>query len=224
MQNRAIIFDLDGTLLNTTEGILESVAATINKLELLSLSQEDMLQFVGPPIQESFIRFYNMDKEGAQKAANIFRTHYKKEALLKASPYHGILELMRELHDKQYTLAVATYKREDYAILILEHFGLTKYCNVIHGADNDNQLSKADIVELCINEMTINPNYRSATILVGDSEYDAIGAQIAKIQFIGVTYGFGFKDKSDVDSFANIGCAKDVKELKDILLQNRLCK
>jgi phosphoglycolate phosphatase len=162
-----------------------------------------MLNFVGPPIQNSFMTYYGCSKEDAQKAADVFREYYKTQALLKAVLYDGIYQLCDELKQKGKKMAVATYKREDYALTILKHFGLDKYFTSMHGADNNNVLTKADIVDLCIKEIGGD---RGKTVLIGDTCYDAIGAENAKVSFIAVTYGFGFK-KNEVLNFPNIGIA-----------------
>lgn len=202
---KAVLFDLDGTLLDTTDGVLESAAYAAHQLGLNELPRETMLKFVGPPIQDSFSVHYGLDKEAAQKAAEIFRTYYKECALLKAVPYPGLAETLSQLKERGCALGVATYKREDYALTILRHFGITPFCRSMHGADNFNKFSKSDIVNLCLNELGAS---RKDSVLVGDTAHDAKGAALAGIDFIGVTFGFGFKTKADVDAFPNIGCAE----------------
>ena len=207
---KAILFDLDGTLLDTTEGVLESAAHAARQLGLPKLSHDTMLKFVGPPIQDSFKIHYGLGEEPAQKAAELFRSYYKEKALLKAVPYPGLIETLALLQRMGCALGVATYKREDYALTILDHFGIAPFCRSMHGADNFNKLSKADIVSLCLNELGAA---RKDSVLVGDTAHDAKGASLAGIDFIGVTFGFGFKTKEDVDAFANIGCAETIQQI-----------
>ena len=209
---KAILFDLDGTLLDTTEGVLESAAHAARQLDLPALPHDTMLKFVGPPIQDSFKVHYGLDEESAQKAAELFRSYYKEKALLKATPYPGLIETLAQLQKTGYVLGVATYKREDYALTILEHFGIAPFCRSMHGADNFNHLSKADIVNLCLTELGAA---RADSVLVGDTAHDAKGAALAGIDFIGVTFGFGFKTKEDVDAFANIGCAETIQQIAE---------
>ena len=71
----------------------------------------------------------------------------------------------------------------------MKHFGIFNYCSVVHGADNDNELTKADIIENVCQELSVE---KSSTVLVGDTEFDRIGADISGINFIGVTWGFGY--------------------------------
>lgn len=200
----AILWDLDGTLLDTTEGVVSAVKYAISELKLPQLDEKSIKSFVGPPIQDSFIREYGMSKEEAQEAANMFRSAYSTKFLLQAKLYPGILEVLKTCHEIGYRMAIATYKRHDYATKISEYFGLMNYCDFIQGGDNNNLLKKSDIIDICIKEMGFSSLDR--IVLIGDSEYDAVGAEQAGINFIGVTYGFGFnKTKKEILSlnFAN---------------------
>jgi len=207
---QAVLFDLDGTLLDTTEGILESAVHAARTLGLDVLPRSTMLRFVGPPIQDSFRTFYGCDPVAAQSAADVFRAYYKETALLKARPYPHVIELLDSLRASGLRIGVATYKREDYAITLLEHFDIARRCDVIHGGDNFNRLTKADIIELCIRDMGAD---KAATVLVGDTVHDAKGAANAGIDFIGVTYGFGFREESDMSDYPSVGCAQTPLEI-----------
>lgn len=210
-----VIFDLDGTLLDTREGIIESVKHAASELGYKELPHETLLKFVGPPIQQSFMTFYDCNKETAQKGANIFREYYKTTALLKAKPYDGIYELCEKLKSNGFKMAVATYKREDYALTLLRHFDFDKYCDPMHGADNNNILKKEDIVRMCQEAMGARTE---ECVLIGDTDHDAKGAVQAKTSFIAVTYGFGFKHAEDVGNYPCIGVARTPLEVVDILL------
>lgn len=186
---KTILFDLDGTLLDTSEGICHSVRYAIDQLQLPQPSEECLREFVGPPIQESLIRYGGLSKEEAQQGANVFRDFYKHQALFEASLYDGIIPALEQLRNMGFKIGVATYKREDYAIDILVHFGIAVLCDAIHGADNENRLTKADIIQMCCEELG---GGKDGTLLVGDTEHDARGAAMAGIKFGAVTWGFGF--------------------------------
>lgn len=210
MKVHTVIFDLDGTLLDTTQGVLESVKHAAREMGFCVLPYETLLKFVGPPIQNSFIDYYGCDNVQAQYAANIFRDYYKNEALLKAKPYDGIFTLCEELKRRGKKLAIATYKREDYALRLLNYFGFGKYCISMHGADNNNILKKSDIVNMCMRETGGKPDN---TVLVGDTVHDALGAEKAGVSFIGVTYGFGFLRREDLSQFPNSLAADNTNEI-----------
>ena len=199
-----VIFDLDGTLLDTSEGILLSVEHTVKELGYGELTLEQKLSFIGPPVQVSLKRLYGLSDEEAQMGAGVFREFYKDRALLKAKPYEGIYELCRTLKNRGIGMAVATYKREDYAVKLLKHYDFDRYCNPMHGADNNNVLKKEDIVMMCVNEMGAG---KEECVLIGDTDNDARGAKEAGIPFIAVTYGFGFKSRDDLKDYPHIGIA-----------------
>ena len=191
---RNIIFDLDGTLLDTSEGIVEGIEFSINQMGFNQLSHEDLLSFVGPPPQKTFMEKCGCDEVTAQKATDVFRKHYSEHTILKAVPYDGILETCEQLKESGYKLAVATNKREDLAKKLLSHFGFDQYIDIIHGSDSLGKLKKSDVIIICLNEMQADP---SETLVVGDTKGDAVGAQQTGCHFVGVTWGFGFKFESE---------------------------
>jgi len=211
-----VIFDLDGTLLDTREGVIESAKYAAKQMGYAELPYETMLSFVGPPIQNSFIKHYGCDQETAQKAANIFRDYYKNTALLLAEPYEGIYDLCRVLREHGVKMSVATYKREDYALTLLRHFDFHKYCDPMHGADNNNVLKKEDIVRMCQEEMGAT---KEDSVLIGDTDNDAKGAVKANTPFIAVTYGFGFKNEEDVADYPHVGVANTPLDIAKIILK-----
>ncbi len=190
----AVLFDLDGTLLNTSPGIKESLLYTLSELHLAPMSDNEISRFIGPPIQNSLKDDLHLDVITAQKGAAIFRKHYSEQSLFKAAVYDNIYELLDTLHGRNIAVGIATYKREDYALRLIHHFGLDKYCSVIHGADFDGKLSKADIINQCISEIGTTS---SEVIMVGDTLHDANAAQQALVKFVAVSWGFGFNDAED---------------------------
>ena len=215
-QYKAVVFDLDGTLLDTSEGVLSAVKYTINKFGFEPLNQEALNAFIGPPIQDSFAKAYDLQGKILQELATVFRNQYKDFDLLKAKPYEGIYDVFQTLLDNGIKPAVATYKRQDYATTILEHFGFGKYTEIMYGADHENKLKKKDIIEKALIDAGVTDF--SEAIMVGDSDNDAIGAMNIGTKFVGVTYGFGFKNIEDVKKFPNIGVASNALELKNILI------
>ncbi len=212
----AVIFDVDGTLLDTTEGILSAVSYTIKEHRLPPLSPDILRRFIGPPIQDSFQRFYGVTRREALALAATFRLQYKTRDLLKAKPYDGIFLLLEELKAMGMRLGIATYKRQDYAMELLAHFGFPSYITAIYGSDMEGRLTKKDIILKCQAELSTSKSAKM--LMIGDSDNDASAARDAALDFLGVTYGFGFVSKEDVDRFPNIGCAHHVEEIKNFLL------
>lgn len=205
------IFDADGTLLDTTQGILHALNYTIKELGLPELSKEVILSLIGPPIQDSLGKTYGLEGEELAQAAQIFRNRYKDYDLLKAHPYEGIMDIFDELKKRDIKLAVATYKRQDYATDILNHFGFNRHTNLLFGSDFEGKLKKVDIIKKCLDEAGIIDYSRA--VMIGDTAHDALGAKELGVDFIGVTYGFEFKSKEDVEQYPCIGSVDNAKDL-----------
>ncbi len=202
---KTVIFDVDGTLLDTREGILEAVRDTIEVHRLKPLEEPALLSFIGPPIQDSFRRAYGLEGSYLQELTTTFRNKYKGDGLLKAKPYDGIYEVCSILKAQGIKIAVATYKRQDYARIILKHFHFDEYSDVIYGADHENKLTKTDIICKCMDNLAVTN--QEEVLMIGDSSYDAIGAEQIGIDFLGVTYGFDFCTEEDVMQYQAIGSA-----------------
>ena len=214
-----VIFDLDGTLLDTSEGIISAVNYTIHNHGLTDLSLKEIESFIGPPVQVSFKKYFNLSDDRIMELTNTFRNRYKDYDLLKATAYGGIYDVFSSLKRCGVRTAVATYKRQDYASMILEHFNFDQYTDIMLGADHFNKLSKSDIIKLAIEKAQIT-DY-SKVVMVGDSDNDAIGAKNLGIDFIGVTYGFGFHSINDVNRFDNIAAASKPSDITKIVLTEK---
>ncbi len=207
---KAVVFDLDGTLLDTSAGIIKSVDYTIKKMGLSDLSPIRKRSFIGPPIQNSFRETYSLDDEATALAAGIFRKQYSEVDLFEAQPYEGILDLLDLLRRNQIKIGVATYKREDYALKILEHFGISDYCDSMRGSDFEGKYTKQVIIELCIDDLNVS---KQEVLMVGDTENDRIGAERAGVDFLGVGYGFGYTLAQGVNLSLFADKVSDIKVL-----------
>ncbi len=206
------IFDLDGTLMDTTEGFVAAVKYTIEKMGFPMLSDKELSAFIGPPIQDSFARAYGLEGPILQEIATVFRDRYSiPEVLFLAEPYEGIYDVFEGLLKRGVMPAVATYKREDYAVSLLKHYGFDRYTDILFGADHENKLKKKDIIEKCINVAGITD--KTEVVMIGDTKLDAIGAEGIGVDFLGVTYGFGFKTAADTEEYGAVGCVDNAIDL-----------
>ena len=197
MRNLTLIWDIDGTLLNTLEGLVAAYQYTIAKLKLPEKSYEEIVTFIGPTPQTIFVSKFGLSEIEAQNAADVFRDRYKNVDLLKAEPYSNLLSVLESFSKMGYKQAVATNKRQDYAVDICKYFGLDKYCQPIYGADNFNKLSKAELIKNCLKDLEVTDNQ---AVMIGDTIGDKVAAEQAGVGFIGVNYGFGFKN---IEGYAN---------------------
>jgi phosphoglycolate phosphatase len=202
-----VVFDLDGTLLDTTRGILASVSYAIDLLSLPPLpSKEAMLSFIGPPIADSFVKHYGLSGALLQKAAEAYRSDYGSGRLFEATPYPGVYDAFEHLRSSGVRTAVATYKMEDCALRQLQRYGFDRYTDLIFGADKDNKLKKKDIIMKCIDKSGLAA---PKTLVVGDTLHDAEGAKSLGLDFFAVTYGFGFKAGDDLSCANAVGAAEN---------------
>ena len=205
-----VVFDLDGTLVDTSPGIIESIKYASKKLNYPKLSQEQLLSFIGPSLKASFTRCYGCNDSEADRLTDTYRAHYRQGSLLNARPYDGIIKLCEELVNAGIQLKVATSKPQEFAEQILRHFGFERYFSVICGADMQGKLSKADLIRSCVKELDL-----SGCVMVGDTEHDAKGAAETGISFIGVSYGFG--NLKEMLNYPHIGLAESPLDVLQII-------
>jgi len=210
----SVLFDVDGTLLDTSEGILAATRRVISDegLEMPPLST--MLSFIGPPIQDSFKRVYGCSADEADRLAARFRAYYREaDYLLQARPYDGIFQVMDALRARDVRIGIATYKRQDYAEEILRHFGFDAYTPYLFGSDLEGALKKSDIIANCLAAMDVAD--RRDALMVGDTAHDALGAQKLGVPFLAVSFGFGFAPGHPVEGFEAVGVAATPLEILD---------
>jgi phosphoglycolate phosphatase len=205
---KAVLFDLDGTILDTSRGIINSIRYVVEEKKLPCPSESELRTFIGPPVQDSFTRYYGISKETAREYANIFRIYYMEYNLYKAEPYEGIMDFLKYLKYNNYKLGLATYKRIDYTQLILRHFGYTKYFDAVNGSDFDGILTKGEILGRTIEEIGLERP--EEYVYVGDTVFDLKSAKENNVDFIGVSYGFGFDGKTDASTEGMRGCVDRV--------------
>lgn len=195
---KLIIFDLDGTLLDTSEGILHCYHKTASMLNLKKNSVENDSIAIGGPLSDGFRTLYDIpDEETLAKAIDIYRNLYANEGITKFSAYNGIDTALSKLKSDGYQLGVATLKLEEYAKSMLKNAELAKYFDIIHGWDGTEKCTKAyTVTKVLFEQKCLAKN----AVLVGDSVYDKDGAEIAGVDFLGITYGFGIKKGDKTNS------------------------
>ena len=212
---RTALFDLDGTILDTSKGIKESVEYTIKKMGLCKLSDNELLSFIGPPLRQSFIANCGCSEEEAKEATRLFREYYQVGAVFHAKIYNGIVEAFKRLYERDIKMGVATNKPQRFAETLLKKYELNKYFMSICGADESGSQTKADLIQTCINRIEAS---KVETVLIGDTTNDAVGAAQAGISFLAVTYGFGFKRSDELKDIHSIGIADSPLQIADIIL------
>ena len=184
-----ILFDLDGTLINTGEGITRSVRYALEKMGIEENDQRKLQRFIGPPLLDSFQREYGFTEEQAKQAITFYRERYQDIGLWESELYPDVENTLQILKEQGHTLAVASSKPEQFCKKLLEHFKIADYFTMIGGATMDGKVNtKIEVLEYVLAALKIKD--RKNVVLVGDTKYDAEGARKAGISCIGITYGF----------------------------------
>ncbi|NTV90693.1 MAG: HAD family hydrolase [Clostridiales bacterium] len=185
-----VLFDLDGTLTDSAEGIINALRYSLDKMGLVAGNREELNRFIGPPLWETFEKYYGLSKEKADDAVKIFREYYSEKGWSENSVYNGIEEMLKTLRANGLKLVVATSKSELYAGKILEHFGISGYFEFIAGSSHDGtRVKKEEVIGYAIESCGIIDLER--VIMVGDRENDIIGARYNGVRSIGVLFGYG---------------------------------
>ncbi len=137
-----ILFDLNGTLTDPCEGITNSVQYALKKFNINAEDKKDLQKFIGPPLLESFVKFYGFSEDESRIALSYYREYFKEKGIIENFVYDGIEDLLRSLIDKGKRLCVATSRPEPYAEKILEHFRLSKYFEYVAGSNLDGTRAK----------------------------------------------------------------------------------
>ena len=206
------LFDLDGTLTDSEEGILKAFKYTLEKMNLEKVDDEILKNYIGPPLNETFKRKFNLYDEDNNRAIVYFREYYREYGKYENIPYKRMKELLEKL-SKNNTLAVATSKVEDQAIEIVKHFDLDYFDLIVGATEGSSRSKKYEIIEYVLNKLEVKD--RSKVYMIGDRFTDINGAHRAGINSIGVLWGFGSKEELE-DCKADY-IVKSVEELESLI-------
>ena len=208
-----ILFDLDGTVVDSGEGIIASAKYALTQLGIEDQDDDKLKQFVGPPLVATFQRVYQFTEERAVLAAKIFREYYDKQGKFQCALYEGMDKVLSRLHSENKTLIIATSKPTNFAKDIAEYLGIACYFDDIIGSNLDNTRSKkGEILSYIIEKYDIE-NLQDA-VMIGDTVHDKIGAEQVGMPFIGVSYGYGFQiGEADADGLRLAGKPAELMEI-----------
>ena len=208
-----LLFDLDGTLTDSTEGILNCLIYAIERMGFEV--PEDTNIFLGPPIRQSFAEFLGMNGEQVDEAVRIFRERYSDTGLFENRVYDSIPGMLERLKSGGKRLMVATSKPQVYAVRIFERFGLAQYFEIVGGAELDGSRDyKDEVIEYVLAKAGITD--RSTVLMIGDRRQDVLGAHKTDIECMGILWGYG-----SVEELTQAGAdyiARTPQEAADMLL------
>jgi phosphoglycolate phosphatase len=184
--SRLVLFDLDGTLVDSTPGIWASVRVAAAALGLPSPTPDQLRQMVGPPLQDGFALVLGVPADDVPRAVAAYRAHYSAGALLDVTVYDGIPELLATLTADGATLAITTSKPEPFAVRVLDHTGLRRFFSTVHGATLDGAVRHKDQVVAAA--LAAHPD-GERPVLIGDRAHDVLGAAAHGLPCIGAGWG-----------------------------------
>ena len=206
-----ILFDFDGTIFETVEGITKCVRYALNKFGL-DAELNELRCFAGPPLVDMFMEKFKLSHEDAVQAVEYYRERYKPIGIYESSPFSGVKEMLQGVKELGLPMAIATSKPQAMAEELLKSSGLIEYFDVLCGALDSVNNAKWQMVTRALNELGAKPE---DAVLVGDTKYDIIGAHQCNVKCIGVRYGYaaaGELEEHGADYIVN-----DPKELLQLL-------
>lgn len=211
-----LFFDLDGTVIDPMQGITRSVAYALNHFGIVVNDLRELCPFIGPPLKDSFMEFYQFTEAQAEEAVKKYRERYSETGLYENEVYPGMAELLEQARRKGYQLMMATSKPDVFAGLILKHFHLDGYFSFVGGSGLDgSRYTKSDVIEYVIRENGITD--LSKIVMIGDRKHDIIGAKAVGIDSIGVLYGYG--DREELTTVGADYIVEDIAGLGELLLK-----
>lgn len=214
MKYKVALFDMDGTLVNTYEGIENSLKYAFNKLGEPMV--ENMNRFIGPPLKTSFSEFCGYDEEKTELAIKFYREYYSEKGINECTLYDGIKDLLKDLNEAGVIVGIATSKPENFAHRVAQNLEILPYVSFVAGASEDEKTRtcKEQVLEYAIEKLgSID---KRDIIMVGDRCFDINGAKEFDIDSVGITFGFGSEEELKEAGATFI--AHNCEEIKKVIL------
>lgn len=215
MKKQYILFDLDGTLTDSQEGIMNSIEHGLACYGIRVEDRSSLRPFLGPPLIDSVMKYYGFDREKAAEFVVKYREYFSTRGLFENRVYPGVEKLLKTLKEAGYTLMLATSKPDGFSRQILEHFGLDHYFAFIGGATMDERRThKGDVIRYVLESNGLTDRLEEV-MMVGDRENDVLGAKENGIEVIGVLYGYG--DREELESAGADHIVENVEDIAALL-------
>ena len=211
---KAILFDLDGTLIDSSEGITKSTQYALAHYGIIENDLSKFYKFIGPPLEVSFKKYYDFSEEQAVEAVAVYRERYNKIGLFECSLYPGVRECIEKLKAQGYLIGMASSKPEVSCRRILEHFGILELFDDVVGATFDGRIdTKEEVLNEVMRRWSDVP--KDEMCLIGDTMFDVEGANQVGIRTVAVTFGFG--NVQEMVEAGAVAVCDDMEKLPDIV-------
>ncbi len=208
-----ILFDLDGTLTDSGPGIMNGFEYALGKMGIEVPDRSSLRKFVGPPLGDSFEKTLGFSPEDAAKGIAFYREYYADKGVYENDVYPGVFELLDKLKASGKKMIVATTKAELMANVVMDHFGLRKYFDLMVASNNTDRKNKIDVLKYAIENGGVDIG---KAVMIGDRFYDVTGASHFGIDSVGVLYGYG--SRKELEDAGATYIAETVENLSEILL------
>lgn len=211
---KTVLFDLDGTVTDPGLGITNSVMYSLERFHIKVEDRTSLYKFIGPPLKESFAKYYRFSGEDIDRAVVYYREYYSDRGIFENVLYDGIEEILDRIKSSGRKIVLATSKPEPFANKILEYFKIDGYFDFVAGSTMDEtRVHKAEVITYALQSCGITD--LSSTVMVGDREHDIIGAKKTGLDSIGVLYGYGGRE--ELMSAGATHIAEQVADIIDLL-------
>lgn len=235
MEYKYLLFDLDGTLTDPKEGITTSVQYALKAFGIDEPDLDKLEPFIGPPLRESFMKFYNLNEKEAEEAVEKYREWFAPKGIFQNKLYAGIKELLSELKESGKILAVASSKPQVFVEKVLRHFAIYEYFDVIVGSELDGTRdSKEEVVEEALRRLAaaggrkpvpeakeesikLTGEERRQMAMIGDRKFDVYGGKKHGLTTVGVT--FGYAQEGELEEAGADYIVDTVEELRRLCIQ-----
>ena len=216
MNYKYILFDLDGTLTDPKLGITKSVAYALKSYGIQVDDLDSLQKFIGPPLQESFVKYYGFSEEQGAEAVEKYREYFKPYGIYENKVYDGVENMLAELVKCGKKVILATSKPTVFANVILEYFHLDKYFTCAVGSELDgSRVKKGEVITEALRQAGVTD--KSLAVMIGDREHDILGAKENGIDSIGVLYGYG--DRAEHEAAGAGMIVESVEALLEYLMK-----
>lgn len=216
---RYLFFDLDGTLTDSKEGIINSVRYALEKMNLPVPETAVLLNFIGPPLHEGYMEYCGLSREQALEGVTLFRERYNVTGYLENASAPGMLELCRRLKERGFVMAVASSKPECMCLPICQRFGFADVMDVIVGSQPGEDWKKADVIRETMRRLNLSEDDKPAILMIGDRKFDVLGAKECGIDCAGVEF-FGYAAPGELKDAGAVAVADTVDALEQFILRH----
>lgn len=212
-----ILFDLDGTLTDPALGITNSVMHALEYYNIHVKERSELFKFIGPPLIDSFTKYYSFDENKAREAVTKYREYFSTKGLFENEVYPGVTDMLNKLKAAGKKVVLATSKPDEFSIKILKHFNLYEYFDFCACSTMDEtRTKKTEVIEYGLEN--IDEKDKSKILMIGDREYDIFGAKNCGLDSVGVLYGYG--NQKEFEDAGATYIIESVEALTKFLLEN----